>query len=130
MKATITRAALAEAAQAVKGLVSKDGLSAFSKIRLDASGSLSATGSNGDVQVEWRMDGDIRDKGTVTVPGTAFASFVGAMPVKISVSISFGEKISTGGNSESGIARLAGAASRITGIPRAAAIFAHSSVIS
>ena len=80
MKATITRAALAEAAQAVKGLVSKDGLSAFSKVRLDASGSLSVTGSNGDVQVEWRMDGDIHDKGTVTVPGTAFASFVGAMP--------------------------------------------------
>jgi len=80
MKATITRARLAEAAQAVKGLVSKDGLSAFSKIRLDASGCLSVTGSNGDVQVEWRMDGNIEDKGTVTVPGAAFASFVGAMP--------------------------------------------------
>ena len=60
MKTTITRAQLAEAAQAVKGLVSKDGLSAFSKVRLDASGSLSATGSNGDVQVEWRMDGEIK----------------------------------------------------------------------
>ena len=44
MKTTITRAALAEAAQAVKGLVAKDGLSAFSKIRLDASGSLTVTG--------------------------------------------------------------------------------------
>lgn len=80
MKTTITRAQLAEATQAVKGLVSKDGLSAFSKIRLDASGYLSATGSNGDVQVEWRMDGEIKDRGTVTVPGTAFVSFVGAMP--------------------------------------------------
>lgn len=80
MKTTITRAALAEAAQAVKGLVSKDRLSAFSKVRLDASGSLSVTGSNGDVQVEWRMDGEIKDRGTVTVPGAAFASFVGAMP--------------------------------------------------
>lgn len=80
MKATITRAELAEAAQAVKGLVSKDSLSMFSKIRLDASGCLSVTGSNGDVQVEWRMDGEIKDRGTVTVPGAAFASFVGAMP--------------------------------------------------
>lgn len=80
MKTTITRAQLAEAAQAVKGLVSKDGLSAFSKVRLDASGCLSVTGSNGDVQVEWRTDGEIKDRGTVTVPGAAFASFVGAMP--------------------------------------------------
>lgn len=80
MKTTITRAALAEAAQAVKGLVSKDGLSAFSKVRLDASGCLSVTGSNGDVQVEWRTESEITDRGTVTVPGAAFASFVGAMP--------------------------------------------------
>ena len=81
MNVAITRALLAEAAQAVKGLVSKDGLSAFSKIRLDASGCLSVTGSNGDVQVEWRLeDGEIENMGTVTVPGAAFASFVGAMP--------------------------------------------------
>lgn len=80
MKTTITRAQLAEAAHAVKGLVSKDALSAFSKIRLDASGCLSVTGSSGDVQVEWRMDGNIVDMGTVTVPGTAFAAFVGALP--------------------------------------------------
>ena len=80
MKTTITRAALAEAAQAVRGLVSKDGLSAFSRVRLDASGCLSVTGSNGDVQVEWRMDGEVDGKGTVTVPGAAFAAFVGAMP--------------------------------------------------
>lgn len=80
MKTEIARAQLAEAAQAVKGLVSKEGLSAFRKIRLDASGCLSVTGSNGDVQVEWRMDGEIKDRGTVTVPGAAFVSFVAAMP--------------------------------------------------
>ena len=80
MRTTITRAALAEAAQAVKGLVSKDGLSAFSKVRLDASGCLSVTGSNGDVQVEWRLDGEVAERGTATVPGAAFASFVGALP--------------------------------------------------
>lgn len=80
MKATISRWQLAEAAQVVKGLVAKDGLSVFSRVRLDASGSLSVTGSNGDVQVEWRTDGEIDGRGTVTVPGAAFASFVGAMP--------------------------------------------------
>ena len=95
MKATITRAALAEAAQAVKGLVSKDGLSAFSKVRLDVSGCLSVTGSNGDVQVEWRLeDGEIENTGTVTVPGTAFASFVGAMPEgKVEIDDDFGKKV-------------------------------------
>lgn len=80
MRATIARGLLAEAAQAVKGLVAKDGLSAFSKIRLDVSGDASVTGSNGDVQVEWRMGAEIIDRGTVTVPGAAFAAFVGAMP--------------------------------------------------
>ena len=80
MKVAITRAALAEAAQAVKGLVVKDGLSAFSRVRLDASGCLSVTGSNGDVQVEWRMDGEVVKQGGATVPGAAFAAFVGAVP--------------------------------------------------
>ena len=79
MKATISRWQLAEAAQVVKGLVAKDGLSVFSRVRLDASGSLSVTGSNGDVQVEWQMVGWIGTQGTVTVPGAAFAAFVGAL---------------------------------------------------
>lgn len=80
MKTTITRAALAEAAQAVKGLVEKDKLSPFSRVRLDASGSLSVTGSNGDVQVEWRAGGEIKLRGGVTVPGAAWSAFVGALP--------------------------------------------------
>lgn len=95
MKTEITRAQLAEAAQAVKGLVSKDGLSAFSKIRLDASGCLSVTGSNGDVQVEWRLeDGEIENTGTATLPGAAFVSFVAAMPEgKVEIDDDFGKKV-------------------------------------
>ena len=95
MKTEIERAQLAEAAQAVKGLVSKDGLSAFSKIRLDASGCLSVTGSNGDVQVEWRLeDGEIENTGTVTLPGAAFVSFVAAMPEgKVEIDDDFGKKV-------------------------------------
>ena len=80
MKTAIAKAQLAEAANAVKGLVAKDRLSAFSNVRVDASGRLSVTGSNGDVQVEWRMDGDIAEHGAATVPGAAFAAFVGALP--------------------------------------------------
>lgn len=95
MKTEITRAQLAEAAQAVKGLVSKDGLSAFSKIRLDASGCLSVTGSNGDIQVEWRLeDGEIENTGTVALPGAAFVSFVAAMPEgKVEIDDDFGKKV-------------------------------------
>lgn len=95
MKTEITRAQLAEATQAVKGLVSKDGLSAFSKIRLDASGCLSVTGSNGDVQVEWRLeDGEIENTGTATLPGAAFVSFVAAMPDgKVEIDDDFGKKV-------------------------------------
>lgn len=95
MKTEIARAQLAEAAQAVKGLVSKEGLSAFSKIRLDASGCLSVTGSNGDVQVEWRLeDGEIENTGTVTLPGAAFVSFVAAMPEgKVEIDDDSGKKV-------------------------------------
>lgn len=80
MKTTITRAQLAEAAQAVKGLVAKDALNPFSRVRLDAAGCLSVTGSDGNVQVEWRTEGQTLISGTATVPGISFASFVGAMP--------------------------------------------------
>lgn len=80
MKVTIIKAQLNEATQAIKGLVAKDVPSAFSKVRLDASGCLSVTGSNGETQLEWRLDGDIKDGGTVTVPGLAFAAFVSAIP--------------------------------------------------
>ena len=94
MRTTITRAALAEAAQAVKGLVAKDRLSAFSKVRLDASGCLSVTGSNGDVQVEWRLDGEVAERGTATVPGAAWAAFVAALPEgKVEIDDKAGTKV-------------------------------------
>lgn len=102
MRTTITRAALAEAAQAVKGMVAKDRLSAFSKVRLDVSGCLSVTGSNGDVQVEWRLGGEtggeVSERGTATVPGAAFASFVGALPEgKVEIDDKAGTKVTMAG---------------------------------
>ena len=84
MKTTITRAQLAEAAQAVKGLVAKDGLSAFSKVRLDVAGAnVSLTGSNGDVQVEYRLSGETSENGTLALPGNLLGRFVDAMPAGI-----------------------------------------------
>lgn len=80
MIATVPSELLAEAGGVVKGLVAKDASSAFSRVRLDASGALSVTGSDGGVQIEWRMEGKVDKAGTVTVPGAAFAAFCGALP--------------------------------------------------
>ena len=80
MKITIIKEKLAEAVQAITGLVAKDALSPFSKMRLDASGRVSITGSNGHVQIECQTDGKIERLGSVTVPGASFAAFVNSMP--------------------------------------------------
>lgn len=80
MKATMDVARLAEAAKAVRGLV-RGAPGAFGQVRLDATGCLSVTGSDGDVQVEWRIaDAEVGSPGAATVPGAAFAAFVGALP--------------------------------------------------
>ena len=81
MKTTVTRALLAEANGAVKGLVQKDAMSPFSRVRLDASGAnVSLTASNGDVQVEYRIEGKTSASGIVTLPGGLFVRFAEAMP--------------------------------------------------
>ena len=81
MKTKITRASLAEATGAVKGVVQKDASSAFSRVRLDVVGpNVSITGSNGDVQVQYRITGETEDNGIVTLPGSIFWRFVRAMP--------------------------------------------------
>jgi DNA polymerase III beta subunit len=41
---------------------------------------VSITGSNGDVQVQYRITGETEDNGIVTLPGSIFWRFVGAMP--------------------------------------------------
>ena len=81
MKTRITRAQLAEATGAVKGVVQKDAQSAFSRVRLDAVGpNVSLTGSSGDTQVQYRITGETSGNGIVTLPGGIFCRFVGAMP--------------------------------------------------
>ena len=81
MKTKMSRSALAEAVGAVKGVVARDALSAFGKVRIDvAGGNVSLTGSDGDVQVEWRMSGETAESGAATVSGAAFAAFAGALP--------------------------------------------------
>ncbi|MBR2838236.1 MAG: hypothetical protein IKE55_05620, partial [Kiritimatiellae bacterium] len=81
MNTKIPRALLAEANGAVKGLIQKDSQSPFSRVRLDASGTnVSLTASNGDVQVEYRVEGKTSAGGIATLPGGLFVRFADAMP--------------------------------------------------
>lgn len=81
MKTEITKAQLAVANGAVKGLIAKDGLSPFSRIRLDVVGpNISLTGSNGDMQIEYRVEGKTSADGTLALPGGLLGRFVDAMP--------------------------------------------------
>lgn len=81
MKTRATKAQLAEAIGAVRGLVQKDGLSPFSRVRLDVAGpNVSLTGSNGDVQIEYRLNGETGEDGTLALPGGLLGRFVDAMP--------------------------------------------------
>lgn len=81
MKTEITKAQLAVANGAVKGLVSKDGASPFSRVRLDVVGpNVSLTGSNGDMQIEYRVEGETSADGTLAIPGGLLGRFVDAMP--------------------------------------------------
>lgn len=81
MRTKIDKAKFAEAAGSVAALASKDALSPFAMVRLDAAGrNVSLTGSNGDVQLETRFAGETGENGTVVVPGRTLAQFVGSMP--------------------------------------------------
>lgn len=81
MKTRITKAQLAEANGAVRGLVSKDGSSPFSRVRLDVAGAnVSLTGSNGDIQIEYRLNGETSENGTLALPGGLLGRFVDAIP--------------------------------------------------
>lgn len=81
MKTTVSKSLLVDATGAIKGLLQKDALSPFNRIRLDAAGNnVSLTASNSDVQVEIRFVGETTETDTVTLPGTSFVAFVGGMP--------------------------------------------------
>ena len=84
MKTKITKALLAKANGAVKGLVLKDSSSPFSRVRLDVAGpNVSLTGSNGDMQIEYRVEGETGADGTLALPGGQLGRFVDAMPAGV-----------------------------------------------
>ena len=84
MKTRITKAQLAEANGAVKGLIAKDVVNPFCRIRLDVVGpNVSLTGSNGDMQIEYRVEGETIADGTLALPGGLFGRFVDAMPAGV-----------------------------------------------
>ena len=99
MKTTINSAQLAKATAAVKGLIQKDSLNPFSKVRLDAVGpNVSLTGSNGDMQVEYRVEGETSADGTLVLPGAMFCRFVDAMPTgPIEIDGEAGKKVKISG---------------------------------
>lgn len=81
MKTTMIKAVFAEANAAVSKVVLKDGLSPFSRVLLDVAGSnVSLTGSSGDMQLTWRMEGETVGDGAATLPGARLAAFAAAMP--------------------------------------------------
>lgn len=84
MKIKITNTAFVEANAAMKPLVGKDSTCVFSKVRLDSTGhAVSLTGSNGDMQLEWRIKEDAieaAEPGVATVSGARLAAFASAMP--------------------------------------------------
>lgn len=81
MKTIITSMKLKEATGAVAALASKDVLSPFGKVRLDVAGrNVSLTGSDGDVQLEVRFEGETTESGVAVLPGAAFARICAALP--------------------------------------------------
>jgi DNA polymerase-3 subunit beta len=99
MRTKIINAQLAEATAAVKGLIQKDSLNPFSRVRLDAVGpNVSLTGSNGDMQVEYRVEGETSADGTLVLPGAMFCRFVDAMPTgPIEIDGEAGKKVKISG---------------------------------
>lgn len=90
MKTIITSMKLKEATGAVAALASKDVLSPFGKVRLDVAGrNVSLTGSDGDVQLEVRFEGETTESGVAVLPGAAFARICAALP---SVPVEIGGK--------------------------------------
>ena len=84
MKIKITNTAFVEANAAMKPLVGKDSTGIFSNVRLDSIGhAVSLTGTNGDIQLEWRIKEEAiesADVGVATVSGARLAAFASAMP--------------------------------------------------
>ena len=84
MKIKITNTAFVEANAAMKPLVGKDSTGLFSNVRLDSTGhAVSLTGTNGDIQLEWRIKEEAiesADAGVATVSGARLAAFASAMP--------------------------------------------------
>lgn len=82
MKIKITNSAFVEANAAMKPLVGSTG--ALSNVRLDSTGHVvSLTGTNGDIQLEWRIKEEAiesAEAGVATMSGAKLAAFASAMP--------------------------------------------------
>ena len=84
MKTTILQNHLASAMKTMKGLVAKDPLNPFSKVRFDVAGTnVSLAGGNENIQITCRFQGETESDGMVMLPGAYLERFIGVMNGKV-----------------------------------------------
>lgn len=84
MKTTILQNHLASAMKTMRGLVAKDSLSPFSKVRFDVAGpNVSLAGGNENIQITCRFQGETERDGMVMLPGAYLDRFIGVMDGKV-----------------------------------------------
>jgi DNA polymerase-3 subunit beta len=95
MKTKVHQKLLADAMKMMRGLISKEKLSAFSFVRLDAASFyVSLAGGNDMIQLTFRLKGDHREEGVVMVPGHYFDRFIQVMDGEVSIEGDFGSAVS------------------------------------
>lgn len=86
MKTTILQNRLAAASKTMRGLLAKDALNPFSKVRFDVAGpNVSLAGGNEMIQITCRFEGVTESDGMVMLPGTYLDKFIGAMNGEVTI---------------------------------------------
>lgn len=86
MKTTILQNRLAAASKTMRGLVVKDVLNPFSKVRFDVAGpNVSLAGGNEMIQITCRFEGVTESDGMVMLPGAYLDKFIGAMNGEVTI---------------------------------------------
>ena len=84
MHIKMNHGALSTAAKSVAGSLTKDKLSPWRFVRIEAAdGHVTFTACDGDIQIERRVKADIDEPGIVLVAGKQFAAFANAMPTGV-----------------------------------------------
>lgn len=99
MKTKVKQSDLAAAMKAMRGLISKEKLSPFSWVSLDAAGSnVSLSGGSDIIHLTFRFPGETEEDGWFMVPGTYFDRFVGVLGSDVTISGSQGNTVNIADN--------------------------------